>query len=421
MFALNEDATEEDKKEALKSYLQSKYPDRLKQEADLSKPADIVSSQPQTTSMASEYDRLANDDTEIKDAIDQQRRAKNAAMFGDALSSLVTARGAASGYKRDGSFFDRVGSMNDSRVADARNAKQSKIDSFLKKDQLNYQDSERKRQEIMRGREDSEYNRSQASRQQEDDSASEVSKNYQNLASKMVGGKKDFSNMSATQLKQVMPSLEKLYSIDENNRTRRDQQNQQAFENSYKRDETKRIKEEKEQEKEQALKTPYGKANTVKDAEELKQAHVSKQSFDSKVNEMIELRENYGVEYLNRDVVERGKQLSKDLLLEYKNMAKLGVLSISDEKIINAIIPPDPLGQDFALGQDPLLHRLKKFKEDSDKTFNENIKTRTREGMSQFDQKNPTSNLNSSGSGKAKTIIQDGHTYTLNEKTGEYE
>ncbi len=126
-------------------------------------------------------------------------------------------------------------------------------------------------------------------------------------------------------------------------------------------------------------------ANTSDDAKKLKEAHESKSSFDSKIQEMIDLRQKYGGELMNREAVARGKQLSKDLLLEYKNMAKLGVLSKSDESIINSIIPEDPLGFSAAgaLGQDPILHTLKKFKQDSDKDFSTRVATRTRTGAPQ--------------------------------------
>lgn len=134
-------------------------------------------------------------------------------------------------------------------------------------------------------------------------------------------------------------------------------------------------------EKMQALETPYGMANTADDAKQLKQAHESKAAFDSKIQEMIDLRKKYGTEYFNREAVARGQQLSKDALLEYKNMAKLGVLSQSDEAIINAIIPPDPLGNDWAPGQDPILSNLTKFKADSDRDFANRVNTRTRSGL----------------------------------------
>lgn len=141
----------------------------------------------------------------------------------------------------------------------------------------------------------------------------------------------------------------------------------------------------KMEEKEQALKTPFGLANTPDDAKQLKEAFEAKKNFDSKLNEMIELRTEYGGEALNREAVARGKQLSKDLLLEYKNMAKLGVLSQADEKIINAIIPDDPLAYRSPIaalqGQDPVLSNLQKFKADKDNDFETRVGTRTRAGI----------------------------------------
>jgi hypothetical protein len=136
----------------------------------------------------------------------------------------------------------------------------------------------------------------------------------------------------------------------------------------------------------QGLQTPYGLANTVEDAKNLKSAHESKQNFDNKIQQMIELREKHsGGAVMNREDVARGKQLSKDLLLMYKDMAKLGVLSAADEKILNAIIPEDPLEYNSPLasiqGQDPTLQRLKSFQKDSNTDFSNRVGTRTREGL----------------------------------------
>lgn len=139
-------------------------------------------------------------------------------------------------------------------------------------------------------------------------------------------------------------------------------------------------------EKMQAFKTPYGLANSEGDAKKLKDAFEMKKSFDNKIDQMIALREKHnGGAVLNRDDVDRGKQLSQDLLLAYKDLAKLGVLSISDEKILRDIIPSDPLQYNSPFvavtGQDPTLHRMKSFKSDSDKDFETRVGTRTRSGI----------------------------------------
>ena len=124
-----------------------------------------------------------------------------------------------------------------------------------------------------------------------------------------------------------------------------------------------------------------GVAYTKDDAKKLKDSKEMKNKFDRELGEMIKLREDYGSEFGNREAVARGQQLSKKLLLTYKNLAKLGVLSKSDEDIVNAIIPSDPLQFDMSklVGQDPTLHALKKFKSDLDSDYTETLNTRIKE------------------------------------------
>lgn len=119
-----------------------------------------------------------------------------------------------------------------------------------------------------------------------------------------------------------------------------------------------------------------GMAYTPDDAKQLKEAQETKDAFDRKIQEMIDLRKEYGGEVMNRVAVDRGKQLSKDLLLAYKNMAKLGVLSQADEDIINAIIPSDPLAFQFSPGGDSILNRLEKFKTDVQKDYQSKLQNR---------------------------------------------
>lgn len=159
----------------------------------------------------------------------------------------------------------------------------------------------------------------------------------------------------------------------------------------------------------------YGYANNADDAKQLKDATIGKSNFDNKLQQLIDLRtEKKGGAILDREAVARGKQLSKDLLLEYKNLQKLGVLSQSDEAIINAIIPSDPLEYNSPVaaiqGQDPILNNMKKFKGDSDTDFQTRLKMRLKGGETQ-----------TQAAGKPATVTQDGHTYTLNPQTGEYE
>lgn len=120
-------------------------------------------------------------------------------------------------------------------------------------------------------------------------------------------------------------------------------------------------------------------AQTPQDAKDIKDATQQKEKFDRQLGELINLRKTYGGEVANREAVARSKQLSKDLLLTYKNIAKLGVLSQSDENIINAIIPSDPLEfkpLEALTGQDSIISNLEKFREDTNLDYQTRLKTR---------------------------------------------
>jgi hypothetical protein len=139
---------------------------------------------------------------------------------------------------------------------------------------------------------------------------------------------------------------------------------------------------EKTKEKLQKLVVPgLGVAQNEQDAKDMKAALEAKDAFNNRLQEMIALREKHqGGAFLNREDVARGKQLSKDLLLKYKDMAKLGVLSQADQAILEAIIPGDPLQYNDPIsasrGEDPTLFRLKKFKADADADFAARARTR---------------------------------------------
>jgi hypothetical protein len=238
-----------------------------------------------------------------------------------------------------------------------------------RKDELSALDKwkESKIAEIKARRDNEAYNREKSQLAMDDDPTSESSKSLQMLASKMLPSK-DFSKMSGAQINKLLPSVTKLYEIDQQKLNRADSREQRNFEKAT-----------KEDEKRQGRMTTFGEARTENDAKELKEAAIAKQKFDSSLGEMIKLREKHdGGATFNREDVARGKQLSRDLLLAKKNMENLGVLSKTDEDIVNAIIPKDPLAYDMVPGQDPILSNMKKFRDDSEKSFQEALSQRLR-------------------------------------------
>jgi hypothetical protein len=127
------------------------------------------------------------------------------------------------------------------------------------------------------------------------------------------------------------------------------------------------------------LGTQFGLARTKDDAKKIKEAADIKDNFDRKLAEMIELRKKHdGGTAFNREDVARGKQLSNELMLAYKDLANLGVMSKSDENILRSVIPADPLEYNASgmWGEDPTMHKLKKFQSDSQSDFNTRLKSR---------------------------------------------
>ena len=202
-----------------------------------------------------------------------------------------------------------------------------------------------------------------------------------------------YDRLSAAQVKELAPGLFQSYNAEENRAA-------QSKDRAAAREQTKALRdytnqgktnaaEAKQTEKMEQLRIgDLGYAQTPEDAKQLKSAVESKQQFDNRLDELINLREKHnGGALFNREDVGRAQQLSKDLLLQYKDMAKLGVLSAADEKILNAIIPADPLQYSSPMaavqGQDPTLFKLKKFKEDAAVDFDTKMSNRLRkEGKS---------------------------------------
>lgn len=337
-------------------------------------------------SLRSKYEAAGN-----RDAIDQAEKKANMQRMGAGVLDGFAMYATAENGVKNPVKFDQLRAKADKGVSDAERARKENMESVLKGDQMDRMDQDRAFEDKTRGRTEKTWADSDAVAARENDANSQESEMARDLAKRMMPTK-DFTGMTAAELKRGLPTLEKIYSVEQAKQGRIDAAKERSFirnESAEERRENKRrddARYQKEQsdkltEKEFKLTTPYGLANTEQDAKDLRDAHESKRSFDAKIDEMIALRKKHnGGAIWNREDVERGKQLSNDALLEYKNMAKLGVLSSSDTNIINSIIPTDPLEYKAAglLGQDPILTKMEKFKADNDNSFKEKVKTRTR-------------------------------------------
>ena len=163
-----------------------------------------------------------------------------------------------------------------------------------------------KRQFTQDQRAEEKYNRDMSIQKDEDDSGSEVSATYQTLAKKMLPSK-DFSGYSASQLKQSMPSLEKLYQIDQNAENKRSsaaQRREDRADALLLRDNENQIKLETEAKKKaegaakedvELMVPGYGKARTLSEAKEFREAVASNDSSVEDLKAVKELGRNINI------------------------------------------------------------------------------------------------------------------------------
>ena len=150
--------------------------------------------------------RGSADDTKLKAAQEDQKRAGTISLFGEALSGLATAHAKARGYQPDNTFWGKLKGYYDGDVANAQKDIEDKKASFLMEDKLGQTAKERFRS-------DAEYSRNKAMQDSEDSPESFETSTYRSLAQKYMP-KGDFSKMSASQIKRAIPSLQGMYEIE---------------------------------------------------------------------------------------------------------------------------------------------------------------------------------------------------------------
>lgn len=142
---------------------------------------------------------------------------------------------------------------------------------------------------------------------------------------------------------------------------------------------------EKQDEKTKELKKlmvpGIGVALTDQDAKDLKAGLEAKKQFDDRMAQLIALREQAGGgQVLDRTAVANAKRIASELRIAYKNLASLGVLSNTDYKLIDPVVPEDPTQfrdpVSALRGTDPTLDTMKSFLVDTNKDFGNKVKTR---------------------------------------------
>lgn len=171
------------------------------------------------------------------------------------------------------------------------------------------------------------------------DANSDISKQYQQLVGQFL--QKDPSDptilgLTANQIAEKIPAIEKIASLRQQEEMKRLQiENTRAIKDATASEKQTRIADE--------LWTPMGQAKTKNDAKILKDAYTGYEGTKSNLDELIEMRGAKGAELMDRKSVNRAKTIAADLTVQYKDLAKLGVLSKDDYRLLERLIPSDPL------------------------------------------------------------------------------
>lgn len=139
-----------------------------------------------------------------------------------ALEDLGRASAVARGGQRNsGQFYQTLAESG--QRAEQRKLDQARADAEAKRQAIldSYRAKQEEREAAKFGIEKQQLEAQTAMESEEKDPSSQKSKMAQDLAKKLMPSR-DFSNMSAYQLKTAMPTLEKMYSIEENNRARKE-------------------------------------------------------------------------------------------------------------------------------------------------------------------------------------------------------
>jgi hypothetical protein len=164
----------------------------------------------------------AADPEGMRAAEDRADGDRFAANLGQSLGGLFSAAGRARGYKSDtGGLYNSIRQDVDTRLGSERQKRKDAVDQVVRKDEAGWKEKQRARTEGDWANADEDRKRLEADRGEEDNPESATSRQYQALAAKMMPSQ-DFSTMSASQIKKGLPTLEKMYQIDEGLKIRKE-------------------------------------------------------------------------------------------------------------------------------------------------------------------------------------------------------
>lgn len=167
----------------------------------------------------------AADDSDVRAAEKDAQKSRQMALIMKGIGQIATADATARTGKQymDNDAFRMIGESAQDRVASARQARKDRMDSVVAEDHMQQQGLERTRGGQEFAHKQDTWKREEGDRLAGEKTDSPEARSMQALAGKMTG--KDpstYSNLSAVQLKKMLPSLEHLYKIDQDAKNRAD-------------------------------------------------------------------------------------------------------------------------------------------------------------------------------------------------------
>jgi hypothetical protein len=170
------------------------------------------------------------------------------------------------------------------------------------------------------------------------------------------------------------------------------------------------------------LETPLGRAQNEKDAGDIKGEIDTYNKLKQGIQKLQKLKKGMGVgeKLINKvpfvDTENYGeyKSTANQLQTEYKKLMSLRGLAEPTQKFLDNIIPSNPSEIDIGGGAEA---KMKSFSDSLDRDLQGKASSRG------LDATSVTSKYQKQGGGpaKPKQVTQNGHTYILNEMTGQYE
>jgi hypothetical protein len=361
----------------------------------------------------------AADDQGVKDAESSASRTNIASLIGQAVAGYGANKARARGVNinDNSAIFQSMRDGAKQDVASARQGRKDKMDSVLTADEI-------ERKDLTRGREDEDYSRS-------NDPESPESKNAQALAQKLMP-QGDFTGMSARQLKASLPSLEKIYAAEQQRLGREDTikaqaeaRRESALNRASSAEQARLAREAAKDEDRRWKEEQVTKANDEKKKTTLREVEDRRQNINDALSTVEKMIDEDGTYELlgshNKDMDRLIDQIATD-------MAKLqdpdSVARPAEVDLIKRGLVESGAWQQNSTAKDALAN----FRKEVDRRAKTAYSVRAIDAPGQKvdniaggGASGQWGEANAAPAGKPKTVIQNGHTYTLNEKTGEYE